>query len=161
MSIPGVGPSIAGQVAQEVTVSLCGRFVNLFQNRLAAGTALTVSSVVGIIGGFYGGVMLMLASRPLLEKMFPKVEVHGRLKGSPAYKLSKLVVAFSVWAAIFITLNVIVSKCLKLPFSRLASAGISIVGGALGAAAFAHAERNDSSFTQSIKSYLNEFAKKH
>jgi hypothetical protein len=123
MSIPGVGASIAGQVAQEATVSLCGRFVNLFQNRFAAVSALTISSIVGITIGFFCGSMLLCASKSLTKKMFPRMEERERCR-----KAVRLI----VWAAAFVTLNVIVSKCLKLPLSRLASAGISIGGGSLG-----------------------------
>ncbi len=136
MSIPGVGPSIAGQVVQEVTVSMCDRFLYHFQNRLVAATALTVSSAVGIVGGLFIGFWLKAVSKPLIEKIFPSIDGKYGRKSSAGYKFCKNAVLFITWAAVFVTLNVIVSKCLKLPFSRPASAGISVMGAGLGFGVF-------------------------
>jgi hypothetical protein len=139
MSIPSVGQALVGQaagVAHETAVSLSGRFINLFQNRLVAGGALTVSSAVGIVGGFVCGLMLVWVLKPVTLELFPRKMVKGHLSVTEGYVNFEKAVLLTTWAATFIALNVIVSKCLKLPFSPLASAAISAGGAALGVAGY-------------------------
>jgi hypothetical protein len=110
MSIPGVGPSITGQGAQEAARLMCGHFVNLFQNRIVAGVALSVAAAVGLIGGLFGAAKL--------TDEVEKKTLHS-------------IVMLTMMGAGLIALSVLVSKCLKLPFSPLASAGIATGAGVL------------------------------
>jgi hypothetical protein len=114
MSISGVG-SLAGQVAQEATVSLCGRFVNLFQYRIAAVAAIALTSFGGMIVGLFAGAAI-------LDKLGEK----GTLI---------LIIATPIMTA----LNVMVAKCLKLPFSPLVTAGVAAGAGVLTLVALAMA----------------------
>jgi hypothetical protein len=102
MSISGLVP-FSGQAAEAI-VLVCGRFVNLFKNRIAAVAAIALTTIVGAVGGLVCAIQLLSLEKETIDRILLITTMLG--------------VSF--------TLSVLVSKCLKLPFSPLATVGIPV-----------------------------------